>query len=395
MRGKRRSLRHMQWRSLWTLAPWQCQNSLMTSLVNRRFVLAARPEGLPRDSDFALEEVPLRKLDEGLEEGLDEGQVLVRSIYLAVDPGMRPRLDPVRSYAPPIAIGGLIEGAGVGQVLASRHPGFKPGDHVTGALGWQTHVVSSGRVLMRIPRSNLPLTAWLGPLGIPGMTAYFGVHEVGAARAGETVLVSSAAGTVGTFAGQVAGMLGCRTVGVAGSAAKCEYVREMGFDAAIDYKAAADLGAAIDEACPDGVDVYFDNVGGAMLDVVLTRMRRGGRVVISGAVADYNLAPEDRPGVKQTLLFITRRLRMEGFVVLDYRARFPEAIQAMSEGMAAGRIRYRERILEGKSGDNGDDGLARLPGAFIDLFRGQGLGRRLVRVGPAPGAVVPPSAPEI
>lgn len=351
----------------------------MTRTVNRRIVLAARPVGLPRESDFALEEVSLP------EPG--EGQVLVRTLYLALDPGMRPRLDPGRTYAPSIEIGGLLEGAGVGEVVASQHPGFKPGDFVAGALGWQTHAIAGGRMLMRIPRGELPLTAWLGPLGIPGMTAYFGVLELGAAKAGETVLVSSAAGTVGTFAGQVAGVVGCRTVGVAGSARKCEYVRQMGFDAAIDYKAAPDLGAAIDQACPDGVDVYFDNVGGAMLDVVLTRMRQGGRVVISGAVADYNLPPEERPGIKQTLLFITRRLRMEGFVVLDYRTRFPEAIQAMTEGMAAGRIRYRENIITDEADVN--NGITRLPGAYIALFRGEGLGRQLVQIGAAPAAAEP------
>ncbi|MGF1453867.1 MAG: NADP-dependent oxidoreductase [Alphaproteobacteria bacterium] len=329
----------------------------------RRFVLAQRPRGLPAPDDFAMQTATLGPVD--------EGQVLARTLYCSVDPGMRSRLNDTASYAQPIAIGGVIDGANVGEVLASGDGRFVPGDLVVSGLGWQDHVLAPAKLFRKLPETGLPPSAAIGVLGIPGMTAYFGLYDVGGLRKGQVVLVSSAAGPVGATAGQIAKLEDCLVIGIAGGPEKCRWLtEELGFDAAIDYRETDDITGAVQSLTPKGVDIYFDNVGNAMVDAVLPTMRAYGRIVVSGQVADYNAAPGERAGIHDTQTFITHRLRMEGLVVFDYAARFPEAITRMAGWIHEGRLKYREEII---------DGFESLPDAFIGLFRGENFGRRLVK----------------
>ncbi len=334
----------------------------------QRFVLAARPRGVPTPSDFRLETIALP------DPGPDE--VLIRNLLISVDPGMRARLNETRSYADPIALGGTIEGATVGEVLASNNERLGVGDLVVTGLGWQDHAVCHGRLARKVPPIGLPPSAAIGVLGIPGMTAYFGLYDVGGLTTGQTVVITSAAGAVGSAAGQIARIEGARAIGLAGGPDKCRWLTdELGFDAAIDYKAEPDLRGAIRHLAPDGIDIYFDNVGNAMVDLMVPMMNTRGRIVISGQVADYNLPPEERPGIRHTAEFITERLRMEGLVVFDYAKQFPQAMQRMATWIHEGKLRYREEII---------DGFDALPEAFCGLFRGENFGRRLVRAAPDP-----------
>lgn len=331
----------------------------------RRWVLARRPEGVPSVGDFRLEEADLPELQ--------EGQTLIRVEHISVDPGMRSRLSG-DSYAPALPLGAPIESAGVGRVLASRNPKFKEGALVWGGFGWQSHFVTDGRGVQALDgdvyRDDIKPTAAIGVFGIPGLTAFFGLFEIGKPKEGNVVLISSAAGTVGATAGQIAKILGCTTIGLAGSDAKCAYLKEIGFDVAINYKTAGDLTAAFKVAAPKGIDIYFDNVGAETLDAAILNMRKGGRIVVSGQIAEYN-AKEPR-GIRHTLPFITQRLKMEGLVVYDYAVQFAEARQQMAEWVRAGKLSYREEIIEG---------LEQAPAAFIGLFAGESFGRRLVHVG--------------
>lgn len=334
----------------------------------RRIVLARPIMGAPAAADFRLEETQIP--------ALGEGQFLIRTIFSSVDPGTRSRLGGASSYAAALKPGEVIDGFNVGQVIESRNEKFEEGAVLAFGGGWADHAVSNGRgFLQRIPREGAPLSAWIGVLGVPGLTAWFGLHRVAALKEGETVLVTSAAGPVGATAGQIAKLRGAgRVVGVAGGPVKCAWLKdEAGFDAVIDYKAAADLRAALRDACPEGVDILFDNVGAAMIDRVLPLMKPGGRIVVSGQVADYN--NPDPPGLKQTSLFITARLRMEGLVVFDDMRQFPEAQTQMAAWIAAGDLKYREERF---------DGIEALPGAFAGLFTGESFGRRIVRLGPDP-----------
>ncbi len=335
-----------------------------TAAVNRRFVLARRPDGLPRADDFRLEhaEVPQP----------GPGQLLVRNRFVSVDPGTRGRLDDRQTYAQPLALGEVIQAATVGTVEASTHPKFEAGDWVAAAFGWQDYAVSDGRGIRVVPDNGLSPSTAIGVLGIPGLTAYFGMLEIGAPKAGETVLVTSAAGAVGSAAGQIAMIQGARVVGVAGGADKCAWLTgTLGFAGAIDHRRVHDMTAAVAAACPEGVDVLFDSVGNAMIDSVLPLMKRGGRIVVCGQMADYNRPLEDTPGLRNTRAFIGQRLTMRGLVAFDHVRQYPEAWARLTDWIHAGRLKYREDIVEG---------FEKLPEAFIGLFQGSNFGRRLVRI---------------
>ncbi|MCP3104617.1 NADP-dependent oxidoreductase [Myxococcus sp. K15C18031901] len=337
----------------------------MRTLPSRQVVLARHIPGLPGPEHFRVESVEVR------EPG--EKELRVRTLFVSVDPGTLARLGGVDTYAPALAPGEVIASAAVGEVLESRHPRYAAGDVVVGAWGWREHAVVGSQGLRKVePGPPESYSAELGVLGIPGLTAWFGILELGRPQAGETVLVSSAAGGVGSIAGQLAKRQGARVVGIAGGPAKCRWVLEsLGFDAVIDHRAEADLEAAIRRACPGGVHVYLDNVGGSTLDATLACMASKGRVVVSGLVADYGVPPSQRAGLRNTPYLITHRLRMEGFVVFDYAARFDVARAELRQGLRDGTLHHREHVVEG---------LASAPAAFAGLFRGENFGRALVRV---------------
>lgn len=330
----------------------------------KRWVLAKRPEGVPSTDDFRLEQSALPDLQ--------DGQALIRVDHISVDPGMRSRLSG-DSYAPALAIGATIESAGIGKVITSRNAKLKEGALVWGGFGWQSHLVSDGRGVQALDpefyQGKIKPTSAIGLFGIPGLTAFFGLFEIGKPKQGNTVVISSAAGTVGATAGQIAKLQGCTVIGLAGSDAKCAYLKEIGFDIAINYKTADDLTAAFKAAAPKGIDIYFDNVGGETLDAAILNMRKNGRIVISGQISEYNT--QTPRGIRHTLPFITQRLKMEGLVVYDFSVQFGEARQQMAEWVNEGKLTYREEIIEG---------LEQTPQAFIGLFSGESFGRRLVHV---------------
>jgi NADPH-dependent curcumin reductase CurA len=330
--------------------------------TNLQIRLAARPQGLPKDSDFQFTEEPIPQPG--------EGQVLVRNRFLSLDPAMRGWMNEGRSYVPPVGIGEVMRGLTVGEVVESRHPDFKPGDLVSGPLGWQRYAVARGKDLNRIPPGIAPTLA-LGPLGMTALTAYFGLLDVGQLKSGETVLISGAAGAVGSIAGQIAKIHGCRVVGIAGTDDKCRWLtEELGFDAAINYKTTPDLQEEIRRACPQRVDVFFDNVGGDILDTALRSLALHARVVICGAISQYN-ATEPRKGPANYMNLLVQRARMEGFVVLDYQARFPEAQAQLARWLAEGKLHYREDVVEG---------LENAPRALLRLFDGSNTGKLMVKI---------------
>jgi len=337
-----------------------------TSLINQQFRLAARPVGLPRPGDWQLASEPVR--------AAADGEVVVKLLYLSLDPAMRGWMNEGKSYIRPVAIGEVMRAGGAGVVLASKSPRFAAGDFVTGVLGVQRYWVGAaddkGAALARIDPALAPLPAWLGALGMPGMTAYFGLTEVGQPKAGETVVVSAAAGAVGMTVGQVAKHLGCRAVGIAGGAEKCRFVvEELGFDACIDYKAEA-VGAGLKRACPQGVDVYFDNVGGDILDAVLARINLKARIVICGAISQYN-ATAPVQGPSNYLALLVNRARMEGMLVTDYASRYPEAVATLARWMKEGSFKHREQVVEG---------FEQFPQALLMLFEGKNLGKLVLKV---------------
>jgi len=334
----------------------------MNAIVNKQFRLAARPVGLPTRETWAFEETAIP--------ALKEGEVLVEVRYLSVDPAMRGWMNEGKSYIPPVAIGAVMRAGGVGTVTASRNPRFQPGDSVQGMLGIQSHAVSDGSGLRVVDPNLAPLPLYLSALGMPGMTAYFGLLEVGRPVAGETVVVSGAAGAVGALVGQIARILGCRAVGIAGGPEKCGYlVDTLGFDAAIDYKH-DDLRESLKRHCPKGVDIYFDNVGGEILDTVLTRLNRGARIPICGAISQYNNT-DGIVGPANYLSLLVNRARMEGFVVFDYAARYGEAAARMAAWLAEGRLISREHIVKG---------LENFPDTLLMLFRGENHGKLILQV---------------
>jgi NADPH-dependent curcumin reductase CurA len=336
----------------------------MASGEMERIVLVRHIEGAPKPDDFRIERLPIPELQ--------EGQFLAKNHFVSCDPGTRSRLSPGASYAPPLAPCAPVDGFSVGEVIESRNPRFAVGDHVA-LTGWATHVVSNGRgYAVKLPDLGVPESLWIGLLGVPGMTAWFGLRRVAELRPGDRVLVTSAAGPVGATAGQLAKLWGAgEVVGIAGGPDKCKWLTEVaGFDRAIDYKAPG-FEAEFAEASAAGWDVLFDNVGNAMIDRALPHIKLRGRIVVSGQVADYNTPVEQTPGLKHTREFIAKRLRMEGLVVFDDLPQFAAAQAELAELIKSGAVKYREEVFEG---------LAALPEAFCGLFTGASFGRRVVRV---------------
>jgi NADPH-dependent curcumin reductase CurA len=327
------------------------------NLVNHSIRLAARPVGLPTKEDFTSAEEAVREPD--------DGEVVVKILFIALDPAMRGWMNEGRSYVPGVGIGEVMRAFTAGRVVASKHPGLAEGDHVTGLLGTQEYAVVSGDALYKVDASLAPLPVFISTLGMPGMTAYFGLLDIGKPAEGETVLVSGAAGGVGGLVGQIAKIKGARAVGIAGGAEKCRHVvDELGFDACIDYKA-GDLDAALAQHCPDGIDVYFDNVGGAILDAALARLRRHARVVICGAISQYNTT-EAMTGPANYLSLLVNHATMTGFVMSDYLDRIAEGAREMAMWLAEGRIKSREDIAEG---------LESFPEVLLRLFSGENTGK--------------------
>jgi NADPH-dependent curcumin reductase CurA len=326
--------------------------------MRRVVVLAARPEGEPKATDFEVREV-----DHG---DPADGEVLVRNVLVSVDPYMRGRMTGVRTYVPPYDIGAVIDGGAVGRVVASRHPGFAEGDWVRSTLGWCAGGVVSGDRLVALDPSVAPPSTSLSVLGMPAFTAWIGLDEIGQVTAGETVFVSGAAGAVGSAAVQIALLRGCRVIGSAGSAEKVAWLQSLGAEA-FDYRT-----ADLREVLKDGIDVYFDNVGGVQLETALRALRTHGRVVACGAISRYN-DTEMQPGPRTYGFVVTKRLRIQGFIIFDHNERFPEFLAEVGAWLREGKLVYRETIVEGF--DN-------LPSAFAGLFRGENVGKMLVRVGP-------------
>ena len=331
-------------------------------LVNHKFNLASRPVGMPKRTDWAYAEETVRELH--------EGELLIKVMFISLDPAMRGWMKEGRSYIPPVAIGEVMRALAVGQVVASRNPLFAAGKHVSGSFGVQEYFISDGKGLMEVDPRVAPLPTFLGALGMTGMTAYFGLLETGRPQPGDTVVVSAAAGAVGALVGQIAKIKGCRTVGIAGGADKCRYlVADLGFDAAIDYKS-EDVIEALRKSCPQGINIYFDNVGGEILDAALAQLARGARIVICGAVSQYNnTGPVQGPSNYMSLL--VHRATMTGMMVFDYADRYGAAALEIAGWMAAGKLKSREDVVEG---------LETFPDTFLKLFTGENRGKLILKV---------------
>ncbi len=331
--------------------------------INHQIKLAARPVGLPKESDWERAETPIPSPG--------PGQLLTKIHYMSVDPAMRGWMNDRPSYVPPVGIGEVMRALTVGEVIESNHDGFAPGEFVAGIQGVQEYALSAGAWLMKADLSLAPAPAWLNTLGIAGLAAYCGLIEIGQPRAGETVVVSGAAGSVGAHAGQIAKIKGCRVVGIAGGAEKCAYLTdELGFDAAVDYKDQP-VGAGLAKACPDGIDVFFDNVGGETLDAALMRINPFGRLALCGAISQYNVT--DKPyGLRNAILLVPRRARMQGFIYFDYREKWPAMLEELAGWRADGRISVRDDIVEG--------GVQAFPDTLLRLFRGENLGKLMIRI---------------
>jgi len=335
----------------------------MTSQVNRQVRLKSRPTGIPQPDNFEIATAPLPDIA--------DRQFLVRNEYLSVEPAMRGWVSAVANYSTPVGIGEVMRAFSAGTVVASRHPNYRDGDAVMGMLGWQEYAVSDGSTITRkVKERDLPLSLSLGVLGLNGVTAYFGLLDIGQPRPGDTVVVSTAAGAVGSAVGQIAKLMGCRTVGITGGATKCKLCREeFGYDEAIDYKAGA-LSDALAKACPRGVDVYFDNTAGSISDAVLPQLAMGARVVICGtaSVSSWD-PPPTGPRVERYLL--VKRARMAGLLIFDYQHRYEESVARLADWVRDGSLRYREDVI---------DGIENCPGSIAGLYRGENLGKRVVRL---------------
>ena len=333
--------------------------------INRQVRLKSRPVGIPEAEHFEIVNVPIPECG--------DNEVLVRNIYLSVDPAMRGWVSDVMSYLEPVRVGAVMRALAVGRVEVSNHPDFLPGEFVTGMFGWQDYASVEAKVIQRkVTETDLPISTSLGVLGLNGRTAYFGLLEIGQPKTGETVVVSTAAGAVGSCVGQIAKIKGCRTVGIAGGPEKVRICRdEFRYDTAVDYKA-GDFKSALAAACPEGVDIYYDNTDGRISDEVLKHLSVGARVVLCGtaSVAKWDPVPEG-PRVQRYLL--VKRARMQGFIVLDYAERYAEALQQLTQWVREGLIRYREDILEG---------IEQAPGSIAGLYRGENFGKRLIRIAP-------------
>lgn len=332
------------------------------TLINHQYRLAARPVGMPKASDWKYTEEPVG------EPGEDE--VLVQVLYLSLDPAMRGWMNEGKSYIQAVGIGDVMRAGGVGRVTKSNSPTLAVGDHVYGTLGIQEYAIAKSKSLTKVDPRLAPLPVYLSTLGMPGMTAYFGLLDVGKPKSGETVVVSGAAGAVGAVVGQIAKIKGCRVVGIAGGAEKCRYiVDDLGFDAAIDYKSQEVYGA-LKQHCPKGIDVYFDNVGGETLEAALAQITRGARIVICGAISQYNNTAGIQ-GPRNYLSLLINRARMEGMVVFDYADRYAEAGREMAGWMAAGKLKSREHIVPG---------LKTFPETLLMLFKGENFGKLMLKV---------------
>jgi NADPH-dependent curcumin reductase CurA len=329
----------------------------------RRVVLVRRPPGEPAESDFRVEEVAMPEPK--------HGEVLVKVAYLSLDPYQRGRMRDAASYAAAVGLGEVMTGGTVGEVVRSSNPRFAVGDIVEDRLGWQEYAIGGGATMRKVDPSLAPISTANGVLGMPGMTAYFGLLDVGQPKPGETIVVSAASGAVGQVVGQIGKIMGCRVVGIAGGARKCAFVTdELGFDACLDYKAEKDLGAALRAACPSGIDVYFDNVGGEITDAVLLNINFFGRVALCGSISQYNATgPSMGPRLLGT--FVGKRVRAQGFIVTDYAGKLEPAMRQMGEWIKNGKLKYREDVVEG---------IDKAPRAFIGLLRGENFGKMLVKM---------------
>ena len=333
----------------------------------KRIVLASRPVGEPKPSDFRTEEVPVPTPG--------DGEVLLRTIWLSLDPYMRGRMNDGPSYAAPVPIGGVMEAGTVNEVIASKNSGFAIGDIVLGRAGWQTHALSDGKGLVKIDRRLAPISTAIGVLGMPGMTAYTGLLDIGKPQPGETVVVAAASGAVGSAVGQIAKIKGARAVGIAGGKDKCDFVKqELGFDECLDHRD-PDLAAKLKAACPKGIDVYFENVGGAVFEAVFPLLNNFARVPVCGLIAHYNDRQAAAPKWAGAMMFavLTKRLTIRGFIVSDFAARRADFLRDMSGWVREGKVKYKEFITEG---------LDSAPDAFMGLLKGANFGKQLVRVGP-------------
>ncbi len=328
-------------------------------MENRRVVLASRPAGWVSEDNFRIESAAVPRPA--------PGEVLVKNLWLSLDPYMRGRMSDAKSYVKGVDIGEVMVGQTVGEVIESKNAAFEPGDKVLTQLGWQLYGVS--REVIKIDEKRAPPSYYLGVLGMPGTTAYFGLKEIGQPKSGETLVVSAASGAVGSVVGQLAKLAGCRAVGIAGGAQKCEYVtRELGFDACVDYKA-GNLRSDLERACPKGVDVYFDNVGGEILDTLLAQMNLFSRIVVCGLISDYNAAEPYR--IRNIRAVLVNRIKLQGMIVFDWRQRYGEALAALAGYLAQGKLKYRESVLEG---------LENAPQGLIGLLKGRNFGKQLVKL---------------
>jgi len=331
--------------------------------IAREVRLVARPQGFPGEDLFELAETPIPDPA--------DGQLLVRNAYFSVDPYMRPRMNDVRSYVAPFTLGEAMTGGAVGRVAASRHPQFEEGDWVLHGLGWREWALSDGTGVRKVDLAGAPISTSLGVLGMPGFTAYYGLFELGRPEPGEAVFVSGAAGAVGSAAGQMAKIAGCRVLGCAGSAEKVAWLEELGFDHPFDYRDHT-LRDAVAAAAPDGIDIYFDNVGGDQLEAAIGALRTRGRIVACGSISRYNDV-QPAPGPRNMFMIVTKRLRIQGYIITDHYDRFPEFLARAQEWVREGRLRYRETVVEG---------IENAPKAFLGQLRGENIGKMLVKVGP-------------
>ncbi|HEY4997585.1 MAG TPA: NADP-dependent oxidoreductase [Usitatibacter sp.] len=331
------------------------------AVMNKQVILASRPQGAVTPDNFRIVEAPLGSPG--------PGEAMVKNEWLSLDPYMRGRMNDVKSYAPCVELGAVMVGQTVGEVVESRDPGLIPGDKVLSQLGWQLYGIANARDLTKLNVKRVPASYYLGVLGMPGITAWFGLHEIGKPKMGETVVVSAATGAVGSVAGQLAKIEGCRVVGIAGGKAKCDYaVQELGYDACVDYKA-GNLADALRAACPRGVDVLFENVGGEILDTTLRLMNTYSRIIVCGLIAEYN---QSEPyGYRNLRSVLVNRIRMQGMIVFDWKDRYGEALGGLAGRLAEGRLKYRESVVEG---------IDNAPAGLIALLKGGNFGKQLVKL---------------
>lgn len=332
-------------------------------MTNKQILLAARPTGFPKESDFRLVETPIPEPN--------EGEFRIRNSFVSVDPYMRGRMNDVKSYSPPFEMDAVIESGAVGYVEVSKNPKFPAGSAVAGMFGWQEYAISNGKGVTAVDPSIAPISTALGVLGMPGMTAYFGLLEICSPKPGETVVVSGAAGAVGSLVGQIAKIKGCRAIGIAGDDDKVNYLtRELGFDGAFNYKTEKDYGTRLSELCPNGVDIYFDNVGGAITDAVFGVLNTKARIAICGQISQYN-AEKPETGPRLFWKLIVKQAKVEGFLVFQFIDRFNEALPVMAQWIKERKLKYREDIVEG---------IENTPKAFIGMLKGANTGKMLVNV---------------